>query len=44
MTDMRLGWLLQGTNAAHNVCTLNIRVAHVPLLQWRERSVIPLGR
>jgi hypothetical protein len=29
MTDMRLGWLLQGVNEDHNVFTLNIRVAHL---------------
>ena len=45
MTDMRLGWLLRGAGAAHNVSYAeHSRCAFVPLLQWRGRSVIPLGR
>src|ERR1700676_3651963 len=29
MSDMRRGWLLRGTGAAHNALTLSIRVAHM---------------
>jgi hypothetical protein len=43
MTDMRPGRLLRGALQDHNANTLSIR-AHIPLLQWRESSVIPLGR
>ena len=35
---------MQGGNGDHNVFSLSFALRNVPLLQWRERSVIPLGR